>query len=141
MLEANVKKRMDPEAPGGQASLDDLFVKGKGVEDGELATALRGSLSLTEGGERVFLEGDFAHAPVKRKLVGVGLALHALVRKGIASEAQLYRSTEWYAEQVQVVPNTVAQELSRLKAKKYFDRNDSGYGIPIWAIRRAILKE
>lgn len=122
----------------GSTSLDDLFQTGQVVQDGDLAAALKGRITLVPGVDRVFLEDAFYGAPVKKRLIAVGLGRHVLVRKGVTTDEELGRPVQWFAEQVQEQPTTVAQELSRLKAKQLFVRTDKGYAIPGWALRKAV---
>jgi hypothetical protein len=130
-MKAGVVKN-DPSVP----SLDDLEIDG--IEDNELALGLHGRVGIVKGQDRVRLLGDVLDGSAKKKLVAAGLARHAMQRKGWIDEGQLAASTEWFAIQIQQKPKTVGEELSRLKKAGLVDRGETGWLVPLWALRPAI---
>jgi hypothetical protein len=131
-------KKATQEQESPQASLDELFQKGASVEDGKLAGVLKGKITLAEGTDRVFITTEFAKESAQKRLVAVGLGRHVLRRKDAIKEEELAKPSEWYSLQVQVKPKSVLEELSRLKGRGIFERNDQGYYIPLWALKAAL---
>lgn len=120
-------------------SLDELFRKPEKVEDAELAEVLIGKVYFVEGNNSVFVENEYLKKSIEAKLIAAGLALYVLLKKGIISDEDVARQTEWYANVTQSPPKSVLETLSRLKGKKrLFERTDRGYKIPAWAIRKAL---
>jgi len=125
---------------GNGPSLDDLFRTGRDVEDGVLASKLLGKIYFGAGEiNRVFVESTFFSAPMAKKLIAVGLGLHVLKRKGLIEDQALARSSEWFADQVQAMPKSVAETLSRLKSKGFFEKLGAGYRLPNWAMKKALM--
>ncbi len=131
----------DSGAAGKKPSLDDLFRTGRDVDDGELAAKLLGKVYFGAGEvSRVFIEDSFMRAAMSRRLLAVALGLHVLKRKGLIEDPQLARPAFWFADQVQAMPKSVAESLSRLKAKGYFERIGNAYRLPNWAVKKALLE-
>lgn len=127
------------ESKGGKnrPTLEDLF-EDRSIDDSGLAAALVNKVILTKDAQNVSLVDDFAQAPIKKRLVAVGLALHALLRRNLITEEELARPTAWYAEQTQERPKTVGELLSQLKGRRLFERTENGYRVPGWAVRKAV---
>jgi hypothetical protein len=119
-------------------SLNDLFVAADEFADEELAAALHGRLVLKKGGEEVKLLGSLANAAAKKKLVACALARHVLFRTGAVEEQNVAAPTEWFAEQTQQKPKSVGEELSRLGKEGLMQRDENGWRVPRWALRKAI---
>ncbi len=125
-------------APAHGRTLDDLILDHDELEDSELAAALHGRIGLIDRQTIVRLLGTFAEEPTKKRIVAVGLARHAMKRKGWVEDDGLGAPPEWYANQVQQKPKSVGEELSRLKKAGFMDRNRTGWYVPLWALRQAI---
>lgn len=119
-----------------QPTLDDLFRGEHDVEDRELAETLHGRVSLTKDLDKVFFAET--QASINTRLVLAGLARHALQRKGLIKEEGVAKDPDWYARQLQEKPKTVSESLSRLKRQNIFVKNEKGYQIPAWGVRKAI---
>lgn len=119
-----------------QRTLDSLFKDECDVEDRELAEVLYGKVSLTKDPDRVFFAER--QATINVRLVLAGLARHAFQRKDLIKAEDLAKDPNWYAEQLQEKPKTILEQLSRLKGNNIFVKNEKGYQIPAWGVRKAI---
>lgn len=119
-------------------SLDDLVASDDQTPDSELAATLHGQITLIEGRDAVRLIGAMKDASARKKLVAAGLARHVMLRKGWIKETGLGAPTEWYSIQVQQKPKSVGEELSRLKKVALIERDDTGWRVPLWALRDAL---
>jgi len=100
--------------------------------DGMLRATLEPIIGFTRDGKLVTKSALLKLPDISRILAAL-LARQAMVRLKLPN-ARVEATADQLENEVAVPLKSCREHLSRLKARRMLDKNDSGYFVPVWAI-------